>query len=87
MYTSCPVAVSAMRLNRSASAEKSRMMSSGSIELPRLLDILRPWLSRTVPCRYTRRNGTSPMNSSPAMIMRETQKKMISGAVTKSSVG
>ena len=32
-------------------------------------------------------NGTSPVNSNPAMIMRATQKKMISGPVTKSLVG
>src|SRR5690606_18155438 len=32
-------------------------------------------------------NGTSPMNSSPAMIMRATQKKMISGPVTSVSPG
>ena len=37
--------------------------------------------------KNTLRNGTSPVNSKPAMIMRATQKKMMSGPVTKSFVG
>ena len=55
--------------------------------MPRVLDILRPILSRTMPVKYTLEKGCLPMNSSPAMIMRATQKKMISGPVTKSLVG
>ena len=36
------------------------MTSRGSITLPRLLDILRPWASRTMLCRYTVWNGSLP---------------------------
>ena len=73
--------------SRTASAPYFSMRSSGLGLLPRVLDILRPILSRTMPVKYTLRNGTSCMNSSPAMIMRATQKKMMSGAVTRSLVG
>ena len=50
--------------------------------LPSDLDILRCWVSRTVPCRYMSVYGTSPMKWSPDMIIRATQKKRISGADT-----
>ena len=76
-----------MRLYRRASALVAAMISRGSIELPRLLLIFRPLSSRTVPWMYTSRKGISPMNSQPAMIMRATQKKIISEAVTSVWVG
>src|ERR1041385_4683455 len=54
-----------------------------------------PSLSRIRPVKYTWRNGMLSssrsdlpgLNSSPAMIMRATQKKMMSGAVTRTLVG
>jgi hypothetical protein len=55
--------------------------------LPSDFDILIPFVSRAVPCRYTVWKGASPMNAYPDMIIRATQKKMISGAVTRTSVG
>ena len=55
--------------------------------LPSDFDILRCFVSRTVPCRYTVWNGASPMNSKPDMIMRATQKNRISGPLTSTSVG
>ena len=76
--------------------------SSGSGEFPRDLLILRPCSSRMMLVKYTSLNGMRSssvvrglplrrgapfMNSMFAMIMRATQKKMISGAVTSESVG
>ena len=72
---------------RTPSAPNFSISSIGSGELPRLFDILRPNLSRTIPVKYTFLNGILPIYSSPAMIIRATQKKMISGPVTKSLVG
>ena len=40
-----------------------------------------------IPVKYTCRKGTSRMYSSPAMIIRATQKKMMSGPVTSALVG
>ena len=87
ILTSCPSAVIIIMLKRRASALVASMTLSGSSELPRLLLILRPWPSRTVPWMCTREKGTSPMNLSPAIIMRATQKKSMSGAFTRSLVG
>ena len=87
MKTSMPGEVVCISVKRRASALYLPMISSGSRELPSDLDILRPCASRTTPCRTTLRNGTSPMNRQPAMIMRATQKKMMSGAVQRSVVG
>ena len=61
--------------------------SMGSRMLPFDFDILLPSASRTSPWMYTSRNGTSPMNFSPNMIMRATQKKMMSKPVTRTVVG
>ena len=55
--------------------------------MPRVLDILRPCLSRTIPVKYTLRKGTLAINSLPAMTILATQKKMMSGPVTRSLVG
>ena len=46
--------------------------------LPFILDIFSPFSSRTMACRNTVRNGTSPMKWRPIIIMRATQKKMMS---------
>ena len=80
--------------NLSPSAPYTSIKSRGSGELPSDLDILRPWASRMIPVKYTSLNGIlrssgSPgrTNSSPAMIMRATQKKMMSGPVTSVLVG
>ena len=72
---------------RSASAPTRSMSAIGSGELPSVFDILRPFSSRTIPWMSTRENGTSPMNAIHAMIMRATQKKRISLAVTSTSLG
>ena len=63
---------------RSESAPYLAMTSSGSMPLPRDLVILRPWLSRTRPCTYTVSNGFFPITARPNVIMRETQKVMMS---------
>ena len=49
--------------------------------VPRLFDIRRPSVASTVEWMITSSNGTSPMSSIPAMIIRATQRKMISRAV------
>jgi len=71
-----------MTVNRSASAPKRRITSSGSIPFPADLDILRPCSSCTTPVSITVSNGRSPRKWYPSITMRATQKKMISGAVT-----
>ena len=48
---------------------------------PRLFDIRRPSGASTVEWMITSSNGMSPISSSPAMIIRATQRKMISRAV------
>ena len=58
------------RVNRTASAPKRSIQSSGSTVLPRDLDILRPLASRTRPCRATMRNGTASAGSRPAIAYR-----------------
>ena len=55
--TSAPSELPAISVQRSASAPYSFTTSSGSIPLPNDFDILRCFVSRTVPCRYTVRNG------------------------------
>ena len=66
------------RAKRSASAPYWAMTSSGSIPLPRDLDILRPCASRTKPWKSTVLNGAFPVYSSAEKIIRATQKKMMS---------
>ena len=55
--------------------------------LPLVFDIFSPCSSRMRPVMYTSRNGTSPMNFRPIIIMRATQKKMMSKPVTSTLVG
>ncbi len=54
------------------------MTPSGSITLPLVFDIFWPYGSRMSPLRYTYRNGVSPISHSPSIIIRATQKKMMS---------
>ena len=64
---------------RTASAPYSSIQSSGSMTLPRDLDIFLPDGSRTSPCSNTVLNGTSPsMAYRPNSIIRTTQKKRMS---------
>ena len=61
--------------------------SIGSGEFPRDFDIFLLCLSLTIPVKYTFLKGISFLYSYPATIILATQKKMISGAVTRSEVG
>ncbi len=63
------------------------MMSSGSMTLPFTFDIFSPRSSRTIACKKTVRKGTSPMKCSPNIIIRATQKKMMSWPVSMTVVG
>ena len=74
----CGCVMLAVRLATSSSVEMPSMRSIGSRPLPRVLDILAPVASRTMPWMYTLRNGTSPVKRSVIMIIRATQKKMMS---------
>ena len=76
-----------VRLAISASSAMPSTMSSGSMTLPLDLDIFSPCSSRMRPVMYTSRNGTSPMNFRPIIIMRATQKKMMSKPVTSTLPG
>src|SRR3989344_5000410 len=69
---------------RKASAPNWSMTSSGSTPLSSDLLNLLPWLSRTIPCKYTVSNGISPSKKVLIKIMRATQKNKISypGAIT-----
>ncbi len=74
---SAPAATPFTSAKRSASAPNSSTYSTGLTTLCLDFDIFSVPL-RTIPWRYTVRNGTSPMFSRPIMIMRATQKKMMS---------
>src|SRR5216683_7864199 len=63
------------------------MMSSGSSVLPFDLDILSPSASRTMALMYTWRNGTLPVKCMVIMIIRATQKKMMSKPVMSTDEG
>ena len=82
-----PGPVSVQTAKRRASAPYSSIMASGSMTLPFDLDIFWPRSSRTRPWMHTVRNGTSPMKCRPIIIIRATQKKMMSNPVTSTSVG
>ena len=64
-----------------------RSASSGSIPVPRLFDIRRPSGALIVEWMFTVWNGISPMSSSPAMIIRASQRKMIPRSVELTSFG
>ena len=72
---------------RTASAPYCAISSSGSGEFPSDFDIFLPNLSLTIPVKYTFLNGMLPLYSYPAIIILATQKKMMSGPVTRSLVG
>jgi hypothetical protein len=55
--------------------------------VPRLFDILRPSLASTVDVMITSVNGMSPSRNRPEKIMRFSQRRMISRAVTLTSPG
>jgi hypothetical protein len=61
--------------------------SRGSMTFPFVLLILSPFSSVTIAVRYTVRNGTFPMKCRPIIIIRATQKKMMSGPVTSTAFG
>ena len=63
------------------------MISMGSTTLPSDLDILRPYLSRTMACKYTVRKGSLPVSVRPSMTMRATQKKRMSWPVSRMVLG
>ena len=75
---SCGWVMFEVRLATRPSVEMPSTMSSGSRPLPFVLDIFAPSASRTMPWMYTLRNGTSPVKRKVIMIMRATQKKMMS---------
>ncbi len=70
-----------------ASSEIPSIRSSGSSVLPFDLDILSPSASRTMALMCTCRNGTLPVKCSVIMIIRATQKKMMSKPVTRTEEG
>ncbi len=75
------------RVKRRASAPYSRMMSSGSTTLFLVLLIFWPFSSRIRPLISTSRKGTALPKWMPIMIMRATQKKMMSKPVAMIEVG
>ncbi len=81
-----PCAVIEASVKRSASAPYVLVTSRGSITFPRVLDIFSPFSSRTIAWRKTVLNGTSSMKCRPIIIIRATQKKMMSKPVTRTSV-
>ena len=74
-------------VKRKGSAPSSSMIPRGSMTFPLDFDIFWPFSSRTRPLMMTRLNGTSSMKCRPIIIIRATQKKMMSAAVTRSLVG
>jgi hypothetical protein len=84
---SFPGAAMTAMVKRMASVPYRACSSAGSITFPLLLDIFWPAASRTRPWMYTSRNGGASMNLRPIMIMRATQKKMMSKPVIRRSVG
>ena len=72
---------------RRASAPYLSTICRGSMPVPSDFDMRRPSAACTWQWMATSENGTSPMNSRPVMIIRLTQRKMISRAVQFMSVG
>ncbi len=84
---SCGCIMSAVRLASKSSILMPSMRSIGSRMLPFDLDIFCPFSSRTRPVIYTFLNGIWPVNLSVIIIIRATQKKMMSNPVTRTLVG
>ncbi len=67
-----------VRLSSSGSSAMPSIRSTGSSTLPSDLLIFLPCASRTRPWMYTCLNGTRPVKCVVIMIIRATQKKMMS---------
>ena len=74
-------------LSRRSSRPIPSIRSIGSRTLPLDLLIFWPLPSLMSPVMYISLNGTSPANLSPNIIIRATQKNMISKPVTRTLVG
>ena len=74
-------------VSRVASTPNLSKTSSGSTPFPFVFDIRWPCLSVIVPVTYTSWNASAPMNFSPVIIIRDTQRKMMSRAVISTDVG
>ncbi len=55
--------------------------------VPSDLDMRRPSGAWMIEVMWTSENGSTPVNSSPIMIIRATHRKMMSRPVTSASVG
>ena len=90
-WLSAPADTPFTSAKRSVSAPISSITPTGLSTLPFDFDIFseRPCApeTRTRPWRYTDVKGTSPMFSMPIMIMRATQKKMMSWPVSSTEPG
>ena len=76
-----------MDFSSKASRPIPSIKSIGSSVLPFDLDILSPSASRTMALMYTCRNGTLPVKRMVIMIIRATQKKMMSKPVMSTDEG
>ena len=86
--TSVPGLAPRARVKRTASEPYASIQSSGSTTLPNDFDIFLPRSSRTRPVRAMVLKGTSPSIAyRPNIIIRATQKKMMSWPVSRTSVG
>ena len=84
---SLPIVVPESTENLNASAPYSSITSNGSTPFPSVLDIFLPWLSLTIPWIKTSLNGFSFVSSKLDTIILDTQKVIISYAVTNTFVG
>ena len=93
LAASCGCIMLPVRFSTKSSSPIPSIMSNGSSTLPLDFDILLPASSRIRPVTYTVLNGTCGLPSSSLMkcmvimIIRATQKKMMSKPVTNTSVG
>src|ERR1043165_1694623 len=75
------------KVRRVASTPYLSKTSTGSTPFIFVFDILWPWLSRIVPVIKTSSKGSRPINFAPIITIRETQRKMMSRAVTRTLDG
>src|SRR5215208_3062787 len=75
------------RVSRVASTPNLSNTSIGSTPFIFVFDIRWPWLSRIVPVMKTWAKGSLPANFVPIITIRDTQRKMMSRAVTRTDVG
>ena len=85
--TSNPCGAISIVPKRTASVPYFSNRSNGSGEFPNDLLNFLPFSSRRILVKYTSLKGTLSMNSYPDIIIRATQKNMMSGPVTKDAVG